>query len=112
MANMKTVTVHNQTERGVTIAGVYVSAGGSGRVDPKDEYLQNLVSRGSLVIVEPVAQAVEEPVEAEVVEDEATDAVAEVVEEEIAEEEDASDEAPATPKRATKSSSRQSKTTS
>ena len=111
MSNMKTVVVHNQTERGVHIGDVYVPAGGSERVDPTDEYMQNLVRRGSLVIVEPVAQAVDEPVDTEEVEEEA----AEAVEEEISESEVTSteDEPSAAPvkKAAKKSSSSCKKTT-
>ena len=71
--------------------------------------MQNLVQRGSLVIVEPVAQAVDEPVDTEELK-----RAAEAVEEEISESEVTSteDEPSAAPsRRPLKSSSSRQKTT-
>ena len=59
MTLMKKVTVVNQMSRGLRIGGVYVPAGGMGEVDYRNEYLQNLVQRRSVVIVEPVAPTAE-----------------------------------------------------
>ena len=52
MSNMKTAVILNQSSRGLFIGKEYVPANGTGRVDAGNDFLQELLRRGTVVLLE------------------------------------------------------------